>query len=114
MRSGGLFLLKPSATVVEIFKRADVVEWRGRKPCWCSAGGRCVVMMGRIKASRVFTAGHKSEIGRYDVAKLGSFPGFGSGTTSEVFQIAGIRPCAKERLKISVRSATPIDPRCFR
>ena len=43
-----------------------------------------------MRASITITAGQRSEVGRNEVHREGSLPGFGMGMTLEDFQIAGI------------------------
>lgn len=64
-------------------------------------------MWGRRSFSRTFTAGHKSEMGRYEPECVGSFPGFGSGIMTEDFQIAGIEQEATELLNKWHRNLMP-------
>lgn len=63
--------------------------------------------VGRINASKIFTAGHSREIGLYDEAVVGSFPGFRRGTTKDVFQIDGIWLRETDALKVRARKAKP-------
>ena len=66
---GGRRWLKPEAMVWVRGSRADVVEWRERKPCWESASGSAAVRKGRSRRSSTVTAGHRREMGRYDELK---------------------------------------------
>ena len=72
------------------------------------------MIAGRISASRTLTAGQRREIGRYEVAWIGSLPGLGIGTMVEVFQMEGMEFCRSEALKIDVRYWMPTGPRCLR
>ena len=55
-----------------------------------------------MRASITFAAGQRSEIGRYEVHRTESLPGFVMGMTDD-FQIAGIRHDVTESLKSAVR-----------
>ena len=70
--------------------RAEVVECFGLKPCWSGAGRRNLLMDGRIRVSRTFAVGQRSEIGRYEVRWLASLPGFGIGMLNDECHIDGI------------------------
>ena len=70
--------------------RAELVEWAGLKPCWPGAGWIYLLIMDRIRDSSTFAAGQRSEIGRYEVHREVSLPGFGIGMINEEFHIAGI------------------------
>ena len=86
----GFFLLKPSITVVERGRRAEVVEWTGRKPCWWSAGFRWVVRSGRRRRSRTLTIGERREMGRYEDAVEEGFLGLRMGMMVDWRQEWGI------------------------
>ena len=96
-----------------IGRRAVVVEWKGRNPC-DGEGLRASVREGRKRRSRTLAAGHKREIGLYDVPWSEGLPGFGIGITSAVFQIAGMTASLTERLNKLVRNSIPLSPRCLR
>ena len=49
------------------------------------------VCVNSMRASIIFAAVQRSEIGRYEVPKEESLPGLGIGMTIDDFQIAGIR-----------------------
>ena len=51
---------------------------------------RLKIFVDRISDSSTFTAGQRSEIGRYEVPTEVSLPGFGIGMINEDFHIAGI------------------------
>ena len=51
---------------------------------------RYLLMDSRIRVSRTFTAGQRSEIGRYEVLWIVSLPGFGIGIINDDFRIDGI------------------------
>ena len=59
-------------------------------------------MVGRIRVSRTFTAGQRSEIGRYEDPWEVNLPGLGIGMINEAFHIAGICQLVIERLKRAV------------
>ena len=61
-----------------------------------------------------FAAGQRSEIGRYEVHREESLPGFGMGMTIEDFQMTGIRHDVTESLKSAVRYSIALGPRFFR
>ena len=63
--------MKPLAIVVARGIRAEVVEWRGLKPCWVGLAGRMLVRKDRMRRSRILLAGHRREIGRYDLMSFG-------------------------------------------
>jgi hypothetical protein len=83
--------------------RADVVEWRERKPCWESASGSAALREGRRRHSNTFTDGHRSEMGRYEELMDGGLPGFGMAMIVADFQMAGMSALARDRLKSWVR-----------
>ena len=99
VRSGGFLWLNPIAISVVICCRAEVVEWSGLKPCWSGAGWRYLLIVGRIRDSSTFAAWQRSEIGRYEVPKEVSLPGFGIGMINEDFHIDGIWQVVTERLR---------------
>ena len=49
-----------------------------------------MLIVGRIRDSSAFAAGQRSEIGRYEVTKEVSLPGFDIGMINEDFHIAEI------------------------
>ena len=59
-------------------------------------------MVGRIRISRNFAAGLRSEIGRYEDPLEMSLPGLGIGLINEDFHISGIWQLVTERLKRAV------------
>ena len=63
----GLFWLNPMLMVVDKGKMAVVVEWEGLKPCWVLLTGNELVRNGRISFSKIFDAGHRREMGLYDL-----------------------------------------------
>ena len=65
--------------------RAEVVECSCLKACW-----RYLLIVGRIRDSRIFAAGQRTEIGRYEDPWEVSLPGLGIGMINEDFHIAGI------------------------
>ena len=70
--------------------------------------------MGRIRDSRTFAAGQRSEIGRYEVPTEVSLPGFGIGMINADFHIAGIGQVVTERLKRAVMYSIALGPRFFK
>ena len=48
-----------------------------------------MLIVGKNRDSSAFTAGQRSEIGRYEVPTEVSLPGFGVGMINEDFHIAG-------------------------
>ena len=68
--------------------RAEVVECSSQKPCWSGAGWRDLLIVGRIRVTRTFAAGQRSEICRYEDHWEVSLPGL--GMINEDFHIAGI------------------------
>ena len=54
---------------------------------------------GKHESPITFAAGQRSEIGRYEVDREESLPGFGMGMTIDDFQIAGFRHDVTESLK---------------
>ena len=67
VRSRGFLWLNPIAMSVVNCNRAEVAEFSCLKPCWSGAGRRYLLMVGRIRISRTFAAGQRSEIGRYEI-----------------------------------------------
>ena len=63
VRSGGFLLVNPIAMSVVNCNRAEVVECSCLKPCWSGAGWSYLLIVGRIRDSRTFAAGQRSEIG---------------------------------------------------
>ena len=88
--SGGFPWLNPTAMSVVNCNRAEVVECSCLKQCWSGAGRRYLLMVGRIRVSRTFAAGQRSEIGRYEDPWEVSLPGLGMGMINEEFHLAGI------------------------
>ena len=62
--SGGLRLLKLPAITRFRSSSAEVVEWRGLKPCWKGFSGMCLLRIGSINLSSVLIAGFRRETGR--------------------------------------------------
>ena len=60
VRSGDFLWLNPIAMSVVNFNKAEVVECSCLKPCWYGAGRIYLLMVGRIRVSRTFTAGQRS------------------------------------------------------
>ena len=81
---------------------------------WSGAGWRYFLIVGRIRDSSTFTAGQRSEIGRYEVPREVSLPGFGIRMINEDFHIARICHVVTERLKRAVMYLIALGPRCFR
>ena len=100
VRSGGYLWLNPIAIYVVICSRAEVVEWSGLKPCWSGAGWRYLLIVGRIRDSSTFAAGQRSGIGRYEVPREVSLPGFDIGMINENFHIARIWHVVTEMLQV--------------
>ena len=90
VRSGGVLWLNPFAMFVVNCNRAEVVECYCLKPCWSGAGWRYLLIVGRIRDSRIFAAGKRSENGRYEDPWEVSLPGLGIAMINEDFHIAGI------------------------
>ena len=63
VRGGGQGWLKPWSLLWARGKRADTVEWVGRKPCWLVERGS-ELSFGCRRRSRTLTAGQRREIGR--------------------------------------------------
>jgi len=59
-------------------------------------------------------AGHRREIGRYDLLSFGFLFGFRMGTMMALFHMAGMVAVLTELLKILQRNAMPAWPRCLR
>ena len=57
---------------------------------WSGAGRRYLLIDGRIRVSRTFAAGQKSDIGRYEVPWGLSLTDFGIGMINDDFHIDGI------------------------
>ena len=72
------------------------------------------MIVGRIRDSITFAAGHKRELGRYEVPREVSLPGFGIWMINEDCHIAGIRHVVTERLKRAVMYSMYIGPSCFK
>ena len=89
VRSGFLWL-NPIAMSVVNCNRAEVVECSCLKACWSGAGWRYLLIVGRIRDSRTFVTGQRSEIGRYEDPWEVSLPCLGIGMINEDFHIAGI------------------------
>ena len=79
VRPGGLLWLNPIAMSVVNCNRAEVVECSCLKPGWSCACWRYLLIVGRIRVSRTFAAGQRSEIGRYENHWEVYLPGFGIG-----------------------------------
>ena len=67
-----------------------------------------------MRASIAFGAGQRSEIGRYEIPREESLPGFGMGMTIDDFQIAGIRHDVTESLNSAVRYSIALRPWFFK
>ena len=65
-----------------------MVECSGLKPCWSAAGRTYLLIVCRIRESRIFAAGQRNEVGRCKVPTEVSLPGFGIGIINEDFHIA--------------------------
>ena len=81
--------MNPMALSVVNCSRAEVVECSGLKPRWSGAGRRYVLMVGRIRVSKTFAAGQRSEMDRYEDPWEVSLPGFGIGMINNDFHIDG-------------------------
>jgi hypothetical protein len=108
---GGRYSLNPDAIDCVRGSSAEVVEWRGRKPCWVSARGSASVRKGRRRRSSTFTAGHRREIGRYEELLDCGLPGLGMVMIVADFHMAGMSALARDRLKRSVRYWMPLGPK---
>ena len=64
-------------------------------------------MVGRIRVSRIFAAGQRSDIGRNEDPWEMSLPGLGIGMINEDFHIAWIRQLVTEKLKRPVIALGP-------
>ena len=76
VRSGGFLWLNPIAMSVVNCNRA---QCSCLKPCWSGACWRYLLIVGRIRVSGTFTAGPRSEIGRYEDPWEVSLPGLDIG-----------------------------------
>ena len=114
VRCGGFLWLKPVATSLVRYSRAEVVECPGRNPCWSKAGSTCVLIVVSMRASITFSVGRSSQIGRYVVPREESLPGLGIGMAIHDFQIAGIRHDLTESINSAVRYLIALGPRFFR
>ena len=76
--------------------------------------GRCLTRVGRINLSKIFTAGHKSETGLYEVESSAGFFGLRSGMMVLIFQMSGMMQVAELMLNRSVRYCRPLGPMCLR
>ena len=70
--------------------RAETVECSVLNPCWSGAGRRYLLIVGKSRISMTFSAGQRSEIGRYEVLMAVSLSGFGIGMINDDFHIARI------------------------
>ena len=95
--------MKPCEIIVAMGRRAVVVEWRARKPCWFGDNSKASVHEGRMRRSSTFMQGESSEIGRYDVLSFTGLPGLSTGIIIALFQMAGISALETERLYNSVK-----------
>ena len=98
VREGGFRWLKPVSMFVVSWRRADVVECLGMKPCRSLAGEINSLIEGKMSASRTLAAEHSSEMALYKVPCDESLLGLGIGMTNEVFQIDGRRQDLRELL----------------
>ena len=73
-----------------------------------------MLIVSRIRDSSTFVAGHRSEIGRYEVTTDVSLPGFGIGMINEDFHIAGIWQVVTDRLQRAVMYSMALGPRFFK
>ena len=64
VRCGGFLRLKPVAISLVSCSKADLVESPSRKPCWSADWTRWLLTVGSKRASIIFAAGQRSEIGR--------------------------------------------------
>ena len=67
-----------------------------------------------MSASRTLAAGHRHEMGLYEVPCDVSPPGLGIGMTNEVFKIDGRRQDLRESPQSAVRCSTAKGPRFFK
>ena len=65
----------------------NCIECSGLKLCWYGAG-IYLLMVGRIRDSKTFAAGQRSEMGRYENPWERSLSGFDIGMINDVFHIA--------------------------
>ena len=86
-RSGGLFRLKPVATVLFMLCSAVLVEFLLLKPCCVEMCGMLFVMYGGSVFSSVFAITERSEMGLYDVPMFMSLFGFGIGMMFASFHV---------------------------
>ena len=114
LHPGGFFMLNPSETRETNRRKADTQECLGLKPCWETRVSRASVRNGRSRRSKIFTAGHSKEIGRYEAPSILGPQGFKIGMIVELFQREGRLIPPSEKLKSYVRKARPETPRCFR
>ena len=81
--------MKPQTIFCVRGRRAVVVEWFSRKPCWVGARGRDLIS-GSNSRSRTLAAGQRREIGLCPGPELAGFPGLRRGMMIANFQMAGI------------------------
>ena len=79
VRSGGLFWLKPVATVLFMLCSSVLVEWLLLKPCCVEMCGMLFVMYRSSVFSSVSANTERSEMGLYDVPMFMSLFGIGIG-----------------------------------
>ena len=65
------------------------MECCARNPCCVGERGR-LLSSGRRRRSRILAAGQRRDMGQYPDLRPGGFPGFGTGTIVEIFQMAEI------------------------
>ena len=87
---GRFIWLNPIAMCIVNCIRAEVVECSGLKPCWYGARRIHLLMVGRVRVSRNFAVGQRSEMGRYEDPWEVFLPGFGIRMINDDFHIAGI------------------------
>ena len=87
VRSGGLFWLKPLATMLFVLCSAVLVEWLLLKPCCVEMCGMLYVMYGSIVFSSVFAITERNQMGLYDVPMFMSLFGFGIGLMFASFHV---------------------------
>ena len=90
VRPGGFLWWNPIAMSLVNCSRAEVVERSG-------AGRIYWLIIGIKRGSMIFVAGQRSEMGRYEVPREVSLPGFSIGMINDHFHIAGIRHIVTER-----------------
>ena len=95
-------------------RRTHVANLFLRNPCWVSASGRSATNSGRIRRSRTFIAGRRSEMGLFDVSRWRSLPAFGIGMITACFHIARMLIERREKLNKWMRCSMTFRPRCFR